>query len=167
MNQQAIYRSIWGGKVIESDCEVTPSGVIVSIQDVDLPLPRIVEMAVGGTVTVKETGYVFDVLSDSDQNLVITLQEGDHISPDDPLTVAFFNQGNYESFEAAKKEGADYYVPSSLSLYGYSGIMDLKEVIDTLIKCIGCGDDYRCVVQSPSGQYIDIDVVEFYFSKFN
>lgn len=165
MNQQAIYRSIWEEGTVETDCEVTPSGEIIHIDTVEPQFDA--QHLKSEEVEIKFTGHVFDVIRDSDQELVITLQKADAMSPDSELTVGFYNRGNYESFEAAKKEGADYYVPSSISLYGHSGIMDLKEIVDALIQCIGCGDDYRCVVKCPSGKYIDSDVAETYFSNLN
>lgn len=163
MNQSAIFRSFWEEGTVETNCEVTPSGEIINIETVDPQFDACHLLA--EEVEIKASGHAFDVISDCNQKAFITLKKVDAISVDSDLKVAFYNRANYDSLEAAIEEGADYYVPSSISLYGHSGIMDLKEIVDTLITCIGCGGDFRTMIKCPSGKYVDIEIVETYFSN--
>ena len=70
-----------------------------------------------------------------------------------PIVAVFINRDNYDTFAAAADEGAVYSVPSAIDLYGLSGLLDLQEIVDALLDCIGCSTGYTVFVNTKNHGY--------------
>lgn len=71
MNTHAVFVSYWTGGTIESDCEVTPSGFIINIQDVNPPIPSDLVFTRPDIIRITDSGLEFPVIKNRERRLVI------------------------------------------------------------------------------------------------
>jgi hypothetical protein len=80
----------------------------------------------------------------------------DYYPDGEDINILFWDQSNYKSLEDAQRCGADYSVPSSISLYGSSGLHDLSEVVRAVLNCLG-NDDVVACVHIPNHGWVEVE----------